>query len=58
MLYYKNLNIKYEGDFLNGKFEGNGKFYDESGEYYYIGQFKNSVKHGKGIIYTEDGDVK
>ena len=38
--YYKNGNILYNGDFINGKFEGNGKFIYESGNYY-IGQFKN-----------------
>ena len=38
ILYYKNGNIKYEGDFVNDKYEGNGKYIWENGEYY-IGQF-------------------
>ena len=49
-LYYKNGNIKYEGEFANDKFEGTGKFYYTDGNYY-IGQFKNGLKHGKGIEY-------
>ena len=57
ILYYKNGNIKYEGDFVNGNYEGNGKYYNENGEYY-IGQFKNSIRQGKGVIYTKDGNVK
>ena len=40
--YYKNGNIKYEGDFINGKYEGKGKFIREDGNYY-IGQWKNGV---------------
>ena len=48
--YYKNGNIKYEGEFIDGKFDGNGKYFWEDGSYY-IGQFKNNVKHGKGIEY-------
>ena len=32
-LYYLNGDIKYEGDFVNDKFEGNGKGYWEDGEY-------------------------
>ena len=31
--YYSNGNILYEGDFINGKFEGNGKYIFEDGEY-------------------------
>ena len=57
ILFYQNGNIKYEGDFVNGNFEGNGKLYGQSGVYY-IGQFKNSEMHGKGIIYSKDGEVK
>ena len=48
ILYNKNGNIKYEGDFFIGKYEGKGKLYSESGKYY-IGQFQNGQKNGKGI---------
>ena len=55
--YYKNGNIKYEGDFCNGKFEGNGKYIWNDGEYY-VGQFLNNLRHGKGKEYYKDGIIK
>ena len=57
IIYYKNGNIKYEGDFINDKYEGNGKYIYENGEYY-IGEFKNGLKHGKGIEYYKNGNIK
>ena len=48
--------IKYEGEFMNDKFEGNGKEYFEDGGYY-IGEFKNDFKNGKGIEYDKDGNI-
>ena len=42
--------VQYEGDFVNGEMNGNGKqllYYYEV----YIGQFKNNKREGKGIIY-------
>ena len=32
ILYDKKRNIIYEGDFINNKYEGNGKYYWEKGE--------------------------
>ena len=55
--YYSNGNILYEGDFGNGKFDGNGKYIWEDGEYY-IGQFKNDLNHGKGIEYFSNENIK
>ena len=55
--YYLNGNILYEGNFINGKFEGNGKYIWEDNEYY-IGQFKNGLFHGKGIEYYSNGKIK
>ena len=55
--YYKNDTIKYEGDFVNGKKEGNGKYIYESGSYY-IGQFLNDLKHGKGKEYYKNGTIR
>ena len=46
----------YEGDFINGKFEGNGKYILENGVYY-LGEWKNSLRHGKGIIYYSNGNI-
>ena len=56
-LYYKNGNIKYEGDFIKDKFEGDGKFFWKDGEYY-IGQFLNGFMHGKGTLYYKNGSIK
>ena len=41
--YYKNGNIKHEGDFAFGKFEGNGKYFYENGDCH-IGYFVNGKK--------------
>ena len=49
--------IKYDGEFFNDKFEGNGKYYYENDEYY-IGQFKNGLKNGKGVEYYPNGKIK
>ena len=54
--YYKNGNIFYKGDFINGKPEGNGKVIYEDGVYY-IGQFKNGLRSGKGILYYHNGNI-
>ena len=48
IIYNQNGKVKYDGDFANGVFEGYGKFYAENGEYY-IGQFKNSLRHGTSV---------
>ena len=54
--YYSNGNILYEGDFINGKFEGNGKYICEDGDYY-IGEWKNGLSHGKGTYYYSNGKI-
>ena len=54
--YYSNGNIKYDGEFVNDKFEGKGKYIWEDGNYY-IGQFKNGLSHGKGIEYYSNGNI-
>ena len=53
-LYYPNNTLKYEGDFINGGFEGNGKHIFPNGNYY-IGQFKGSMQNGKDILYYKNG---
>ena len=47
--YYSNGKIKYEGNFANDEYEGEGMFYEADGRIY-IGQFKKGEKHGKGCI--------
>ena len=48
IVYYKNVKIKYDGDFINGKKEGNRKLIKENGNYF-IGSFNNGLRHGKGM---------
>ena len=55
--YYLNGNILYEGDFINGKFEGYGKYFYDNGDYF-IGQYKNGLRNGKGKGYYADGKIK
>ena len=57
IIYYKNGTIKYEGDFVNDKLEGMGKYIYENGEYY-IGQFVKGLRHGKGIEYYKNNTIK
>ena len=47
--YYKSGSIKYEGNFVDCEYEGEGKLYEINGEIY-IGQFKKGEKHGNGCI--------
>ena len=56
IIYNKNRDIIYDGDFVNDNAEGNGKIILEKGEYY-IGEFKNGLINGKGIIYNKNGDI-
>ena len=44
--YYKNGDIKYDGDFVNDVYEGKGKYIFENGKYY-IGQWLNGKANGK-----------
>ena len=52
----KNIFIIYEGDFINGKYEGNGT--QMCGTDHYIGQYKNGKREGKGIIYYKKNKIK
>ena len=46
----------YEGDFVNGKFEGYGHYKSNNGDIY-IGQFKNGYFEGKGQLTDKKGNV-
>ena len=46
----------YEGDFLNGKFEGYGHYTMSNGDNY-IGEFKNGLFDGKGQLTDKKGNV-
>ena len=54
--YTQNNIIIYEGDFVDGLMEGNGKFIHENGDYY-IGQFRNNLANGKGTEYDVFGVI-
>ena len=59
-LYYTNGTLKYEGDFINDKFEGYGKYFNENSKNkwkYYIGEWKNGLKHGKGKLFDKNENL-
>lgn len=45
---------RYEGDFQNGKPQGNGIFIYANGNWY-RGEFHQGLRHGAGILSTEEG---
>ena len=53
-LYNKYNNIKYEGDWVEDKYEGKGKLIEVADCKYYIGEFKKGKKQGNGIDYYGD----
>ena len=57
MTYYSDGTINYEGDWIKGLPNGYGKYINQDGSYY-IGQWKNSLKHGKGIIYNSKKEIE
>ena len=54
--YNKDGTILYEGDFVNGRFEGKGRYNYPNGRFF-IGEYKKGLRNGKGIIYYPDGKV-
>ena len=48
--------VKYEGEMINGVYNGNGKYIYPNGEIY-IGQWSNGKRHGKGILYYDNGKI-
>ena len=47
----------YDGDFINGTKSGFGKeiYYNDE---YYIGEFKQNLRHGNGTLYNSNGAIK
>ena len=54
-IYYSDGRLKYEGDRVDGKFEGKGTYYYKNGNHY-EGEWKKGLKHGKGILYYDFED--
>ena len=46
----------FDGNFINGKKEGDGKYFFKDGNYY-IGKFKDDQQNGKGILYNKNGKI-
>ena len=55
-IYLRDGRLKYQGDFVNNKLEGYGKYIFEDGDYY-VGDFFNNLQHGKGKIYLKNGEL-
>ena len=57
-IYYSDGKLKYEGDILDGKYEGKGMLYydHEAKRIEYEGNFSNGKFEGKGIYYWKDGN--
>ena len=55
--FYDNGKLKYEGNYLEDEYDGNGEFHYENGEIY-IGQFKNGKKNGDGYIFKDNKEIK
>ena len=59
--FYANGKLKYDGNFKEDEYDGNGYFYFDNGDIY-MGPFKNGKKHGKGMIvdsnFTQKGECE
>ena len=55
--YYKNGNLKYEGNYLEDEYDGDGELHYKNGKIY-IGQFKNGKKNGDGFIFKDNKVIK
>jgi len=56
--YYGNKRLKYVGNYVDGKFSGNGTlYYEYSGYINYIGEFKEGLMHGEGKKFDKIGNL-
>ena len=53
-IYYSDGKLKYEGDRVDGEFEGKGTYYYKEDGNRYEGEWKKGLKHGKGILYYKN----
>lgn len=54
--YFKDGRI-YEGDWVDGKYEGYGCLYYDNLNLWYEGEWKDGKRHGQGKSYYEDGTL-
>jgi antitoxin component YwqK of YwqJK toxin-antitoxin module len=58
-MYHGNQNLKFEGGFVNGLFEGSKcGLYWSNGNLMYMGEMKDGRKEGGGIWYHENGRLR
>ena len=57
MEYYIDGNIKFEGEYLNGRANGKGKEYNEEGKIILEGEYLNGELNGKGKEYYKNGKL-
>ena len=50
--------LLFEGEYLNGERNGNGKDYFDNGKLYYEGEYSKGKMEGKGKEYYEDGGLR
>jgi antitoxin component YwqK of YwqJK toxin-antitoxin module len=49
-----NNNESYEGEFVDGIYDGRGTYYWKNGNVKFVGNWKNNKRHGKGKIYENN----
>ena len=56
-LYFPNGNFSYQGDWNNGRRNGQGtSYYESTGTMEYLGDWINDEKHGNGCLFNEAGE--
>ena len=55
--YNEDGELKFEGEYLNGKRNGKGKEYNFYGELIYEGEYLNGQRNGKGKEYDKYGKL-
>lgn len=56
--YYQDGLLKYQGNYENGVYHGNGVlFHHENGAIQYCGSFNNGEKHGQGMLFDVDSNL-
>ena len=51
-------NLTFEGEYLNGKRNGKGKYYYDNGILYFEGEYLNGERNGKGKEYRYYGELR